>query len=242
MYAAGATGRDRISTAASRDTGDRIVPQADPKVTGRPAGHGGRIGGVNRALLVIDVQESFRQRPNWAAVNHPDIADRVGRLVDAARAAGDLVVWVLHTEPGTVFDPASGHVRLIEGLTPMAGEFVLHKTAHNAFTTTNLQQLLTEAGVGEVVVCGIRTEQCCETTARLASDLGYRVLFVTEATATQPIPHPDQPTDQTVAELLADPRTLPADEVVARTEYALAGRFATLVTIDEVARAGAGVR
>jgi nicotinamidase-related amidase len=199
---------------------------------------------VNRALLVIDVQESFRQRPNWAVVNHPDIADRCGRLVDAARAAGDLVVWVLHTEPGTgtVFDPATGHVRLIEGLSPAAGEPVLHKTAHNAFTTTNLQQLLTAAGVGEVVVCGIRTEQCCETTARLASDLGYRVLFATEATATQPIPHPDAPADRTVAELLADPRTLPADEVVARTEYALAGRFATLVTIDEVTRAGAGVR
>jgi nicotinamidase-related amidase len=177
-------------------------------------------------------------------VNHPDIADRCGRLVDAARAAGDLVVWVLHTEPGTgtVFDPATGHVRLIEGLSPAAGEPVLHKTAHNAFTTTNLQQLLTAAGVGEVVVCGIRTEQCCETTARLASDLGYRVLFATEATATQPIPHPDAPADRTVAELLADPRTLPADEVVARTEYALAGRFATLVTIDEVTRAGAGVR
>jgi nicotinamidase-related amidase len=199
---------------------------------------------VNRALLVIDVQESFRQRPNWAVVDHPDIAARVGRLVGGARAAHDLVVWVLHTEPGTgtAFDPASGHVRLIDGLAPEAGEPVLRKTSHNAFTTTNLQQLFTEAGVGEVVVCGIRTEQCCETTARLASDLGYRVLFVTEATATQPIPHRDAPAGQTVAELLADPRTLPASEVVARTEYALAGRFATIVTIDEVVGAGAGVR
>src|SRR5437899_9322116 len=114
---------------------------------------------MNRALLVIDVQESFRQRENWAVVDHPDIAERAGRLVDGARAAGDLVVWVLHTEPGTgnVFDPASGHVRLIDGLAPAAGEPVLRKTSHNAFTTTNLQQLLTEAGVGEVVVCGIRT-------------------------------------------------------------------------------------
>jgi nicotinamidase-related amidase len=203
---------------------------------------GGRIGGVNRALLVIDVQESFRQRPDWAVVNHPDIAERVGRLVEAARAGGDLVVWVLHSEPGsgTVFDPASGHVRLIDGLVPAAGEPVLTKTSHNAFTTTNVQQLLTAAGVGEVVVCGIRTEQCCETTARLASDLGYRVLFVTEATATQPIPHRDAPADRTVAELLADPRTLPADEVAARTEYALAGRFATILALAEAVAVLAG--
>src|SRR5215211_9112090 len=81
------------------------------------------------ALIVIDVQESFRVRPNWQAVNHPDIADRVDRLVRAARDKGDLVVWVLHTEPGTggAFDPANGHVRLIEGLEPVDGEPVIRK-------------------------------------------------------------------------------------------------------------------
>lgn len=191
---------------------------------------------VNTALLVVDVQESFRVRPLWRAVSNPEITDRVGELVAAARAAGDLVVWVLHTEPGTgtVFDPDSGHVRLIDGLTAGPGEPVLTKTAHNAFTTTNLQQLLTSRGVRELVVCGIRTEQCCETTARLGSDLGYAVTFVTDATATFPIPHWSAPADRTVEEVLADPRTLPAEEVVARTEYALADRFATVSTVAAV--------
>ena len=58
-------------------------------------------GRPKTALIVIDVQESFRVRPNWQLVNHPDIAERVDRLVRAARDNGDLVVWVLHTEPGT---------------------------------------------------------------------------------------------------------------------------------------------
>ena len=122
------------------------------------------------ALIVIDVQESFRVRANWKAVNHPDIADRVNRLVRAARDKGDLVVWVLHSEPGTggAFDPAEGHVRLIEGLEPLPGEPLITKTSHNAFTTTNLQQLLTQHGVTELVISGIRTEQCCETTTRHA--------------------------------------------------------------------------
>src|SRR5688572_335961 len=95
------------------------------------------------ALVVIDVQESFRQRPIWAHRSNPDLVDRVGRLVDAARVRGDLVVWVLHAEPGSggVFDPASGHVRLIDGLVPLPGEPRLTKTAHNAFTTTDLQLL-----------------------------------------------------------------------------------------------------
>ena len=188
------------------------------------------------ALIVIDVQESFRVRANWKAVNHPDIADRVNRLVHAARDQGDLVVWVLHSEPGTggVFDPAEGHVRLIEGLEPLPGEPLITKTFHNAFTTTNLQQLLTQHGVTELVISGIRTEQCCETTTRVASDFGYDVVFVTEATATQPLPHWTMPADATLEEILADPRTLSPEQITERTEYALAGRFATIRTLDEL--------
>jgi nicotinamidase-related amidase len=196
---------------------------------------------ANTALIVVDVQESFRQRDSWQAASDPDVADKVALLVEHARLHGHLVVWVLHSEPGsgTVFDPALGHVRPIEGLAPAPGEPVLTKTSHNAFTTTNLQQLLTERGVRELTVCGIRTEQCVETTTRVASDFGYQVTFVTDATATNPIPHRDAPADQTVAELLADPRTLPADEIIRRTEYALAGRFATIATVGELEAAAA---
>ncbi|KAA2256726.1 isochorismatase family protein [Solihabitans fulvus] len=193
---------------------------------------------MRRALLVVDAQESFRQRPNWAVVSQPRIAEQIGVLVDAARAAGDLVVWVLHTEPGTgtVFDPALGHVRLLDGLARHADEPLLTKTVHNPFTGTNLQHLLTVDGVRELTVCGIRTEQCCETTTRVGSDLGYDMTFVTDATATHPIPHRDRGLreDHTVEELFADPRTLRVEEIIERTEYALAGRFATIATVAEV--------
>ncbi|MER6685976.1 cysteine hydrolase family protein [Streptomyces olivaceoviridis] len=177
---------------------------------------------MTRALIVIDVRESFRACPLWEAISDPEIADKVNRLIPLARRAGDLVVWVLHSEPGSggVFDPALGHDRLLEDLERREdGELLIHKASHNAFTTTDLEQL--------------RTEQCVETTARLASDLGYLVTFVVDATATSPIPHRDAPADQSLAGLLADPRTLPADEVVRRTEYALAGRFATIATVDD---------
>ena len=188
------------------------------------------------ALIVLDVQESFRQRPLWAALSNPAVVANVDRLVTAARDRGDLVVWVLHSEPGTdtPFDPASGHVRLIEPLEPAAGEPVLTKTSRNAFTTTNLAQLLTERGIRDLVLCGIQTEQCCETTARLAADYGYRVTFVTDATATFPIAHRDAPAAATLEEVLADPRTLGTDAVTERTEYALAGRFATIRTTGEL--------
>lgn len=195
---------------------------------------------MSSALVVVDVQESFRQRASWETVSDPDVADKVNRLVQAVRDRGDLVVWVLHAEPGTgnVFDPARGHVRLIDGLVdPTDDEPVLVKTVHNAFTTTDLQARLDERGIRQVVVCGIRTEQCCETTARLASDLGYEVTFVVDATATMPIEHPDAPVGRTVTEVLADPRTLSTDAVIERTVYALAGRFATVRTVEEMTAA-----
>lgn len=191
---------------------------------------------MNRALLIVDLQRSFEQRPNWAAISDPGVIGKVQRLLDAARAADDLVVWVLHSEPGTgnVFDPARGYVALLDGLTPRADEPVVTKTSINAFTTTNLQQMLTTRGIREVVVCGIQTEQCCETTARVASDLGFDVTFVTDATATFPIAHRDAPADRSIDEVLADPTTLSTDEVISRTEYALAGRFAAIKSVDDL--------
>ncbi|TWS22423.1 isochorismatase family protein [Tsukamurella sputi] len=175
------------------------------------------------ALLVVDVQESFRQRPTWAETSNPDIVDDVNRLVDSARNRGDLVVWVLHSEPGSggVFDPDSEFLVLQQGLAPAPGDPVLTKTSRNCFTTTNLGQILQQHGVRTVTISGIQTEQCCETTARLAADLGYEVVFVTEATATFPITRPDTGA------------VLPVDAIIERTEFVLAGRFATIATLDE---------
>lgn len=191
---------------------------------------------MKRALVVVDVQESFRQRPNWAAVSNPEIAKQVHRLTETFRSNGEMIVWVLHVEPGTgtPFDPANGHVRLLDGLAAADGEPVVAKTSFDAFNTTNLQQLLIGAGIGEVVVCGIRTEQCAETTARFAAGLGFDVTFVIDATATTPIEHRDAPPDRPLAEILADPRTLPVEDIIARTEYVLAGRFATIRTVAEL--------
>lgn len=182
---------------------------------------------MTTALLVIDVQESFRQQPAWADISAPDIADRAARLADHARAAGDEVVWVLHQEPGSggPFDPATGLVALLPGLEPADGELVVRKTSHNAFTTTNLQQWLTARGVTRLRLCGIRTEQCVETTTRLASDLGFEVELVIDATATHPLALHD------------GSGTLAAADVIARTAAALSGRFARITTLaDAVAR------
>lgn len=178
------------------------------------------------ALLVIDVQESFRQLADqWNETANPDVVPNVARLVAHARTAGDTVVWITHADPGsgTVFDPANGFVRVIDDLDPRGDEPHVTKTSINAFTTTNLQQQLMQRGVRRVVICGIRTDQCCETTARIASDLGFEVDFVTDATSTAGIPAHGR---------LA---AVSGRDIMQRTESILAARgFATIRTTDEV--------
>ena len=90
---------------------------------------------------------------------------------------------------------------------------VFHKSKHSALVGTGLDVWLLERGVRRLIVSGIRTEQCCKTTARHASDRGWSVDYVTEATLTFAMTHPD------------GRRFGPAD-IKARTELVLAGRFA----------------
>lgn len=174
------------------------------------------------ALLVIDAQESFRQNPDdWAATANPRVLEHVAQLVDHSRSSGDLIVWITHAEPGSggVFDPESGFVRIVSELKPAADELRVMKTSINSFTTTNLQQQLLRRGIRRVVVCGMRTEQCCETTARVASDLGFDVDFVTDATTTSAIPAAE------------DYASVPGEDIMRRTESILGGRgFASIVT------------
>jgi nicotinamidase-related amidase len=172
------------------------------------------------ALLVIDAQDSFLAGPRWARRSNLDFEANVGQLVEAWRAAGLPVIFVLHTDEDAAFQTDSPYFKLMSFLTPREGEPVLLKNTRNAFTSTNLQEILTARGVRRLVVTGIQTEQCCETTTRLAADLGYDVDFVTEATMTFPIPHPDLPEE------------LSTDEILRRTEYALRGRFARIARVD----------
>jgi nicotinamidase-related amidase len=178
----------------------------------------------HNALLVIDIQDSFKALPRWQHRNNPAFEANVLRLIDGFRAAGEPVIYFLHSDEDEHFSVTSPYYRLMDFLAPRENEPLLHKTSRNCFTSTNLLQLLLRRRVGRVTICGIQTEQCCETTARVAADLGFDVDFVTEATLTFPIPKTLEPGSE----------TLPVEAVVERTEYALRRRFARIATVDDV--------
>jgi nicotinamidase-related amidase len=172
---------------------------------------------MKTALLVIDIQDSFKIDPaRWAKRSNHAFEENVTKLVSTFREAGEPIVWVLHNDPDPGFRPGDPEVRLMSFLDRREHEPLIVKNTRNAFTSTDLQQRLDALGVKRVVVCGISTEQCCETTTRVAADLGYDVDFVTEATLTFPI------------------GTLSTEAIVERTEAVLRGRFARIVTVDEV--------
>src|SRR5256885_14412980 len=108
-------------------------------------------------------------------------------------------------------------------LKPRADEPVMVKNTRNCFTSTTLQPYLIEKGVRRVSIAGIQMEQCCETSARVAADLGYAVDFVIDATMTFPIPNWDKPGEE-----------LGVDAIKERTEYALRKRFARITTVAEL--------
>src|SRR5207245_5525569 len=177
------------------------------------------------ALLVIDAQDSFKVVSLWASRNNPPCEKNVGALVEAYRAAHLPLVFFLHTDSDEAFAKDSPSFKLMDFLKPRADEPVMVKNTRNCFTSTTLQPHLIEKGVRRVAIAGIQTEQCCETTARIAADLGYAVDFVTEATMTFPIPNWDKPGEE-----------LGVDAIRERTEYALRRRFARITTVNQLTR------
>lgn len=176
------------------------------------------------ALLVIDVQDSFTANAaRWATRNNPAFERNVARLVDSYRAAELPVIWVLHQDGDELFRPGSPYVRVQPFLQPREDEAVVRKSTRNAFTRTDLADRLAALGVRRLAIAGIQTEQCCETTARVAGDLGYDVDFVTGATLTFPITDP------------ATGQVQPADAITRATEFSLRGRFARIATVDALA-------
>lgn len=188
---------------------------------------------MKSCLVLIDVQESFRHRPYFSEADVPAYLAAQNALIEGCVAREVPVVRIFHVEgPKTAanaFALESGHVRALTGLTPVQPAATFHKNRHSALVGTGFDVWLTQNGIGRLIISGIRTEQCCETTTRHASDLGFAVDFVTDATLTFDMQHEDG-------------TPLPAAAIKARTAAVLKGRFATLCTVEQaLARAAEAV-
>lgn len=173
------------------------------------------------ALLVIDVQRGFDD-PVWGVRNNPGCEENITALVEAWRDADRPVVYVRHdsVRPDSPLHPDRPGNALRAEL-PQRPDLLVAKQVNSAFLgDPDLHEWLQSRRVKGVAVVGVQTNFCCETTARMAGNLGYQTVFVIDATHTFDL---DAYGGGTIA----------ADEVARVTASNLDGEFAEVVmTVD----------
>jgi nicotinamidase-related amidase len=178
------------------------------------------------ALLVVDVQRGLDDTDHWGRRNNPACEDNIAALIERWRGAGRPVVFIRHdsVEDGSPLAPGLPGNAFKDVVTGDP-ELLVRKQVNSAFYgTPDLHAWLQQQGIDEVVICGITTNQCCETTARMAGNLGYRTLFALDAT------HAFDRAD-------LDGGVIPAEEIARVTAANLEGEFATVVSTATLVRA-----
>jgi nicotinamidase-related amidase len=138
------------------------------------------------ALVVIDVQQGFDD-PQWGERDNPDAEANIGRLVQAWSDASRPIVLVRHdsVSPGSPLAPGSPGNALKDIVADAPHDLFVTKNVNSAFYgEPDLHAWLRAKGVRQLVIAGIQTNMCVETTARMAGNLGYDVTLPLDATHT----------------------------------------------------------
>lgn len=185
-----------------------------------------------RALILIDVQDGFDDKAFWGPTANPEAETNIDSLLQHWRRQRPGPVVVVRHDSQSEASPLHGSSagnRLKAFVDRDAADLLVVKSVNSAFYgDPDLHAWLTAAGVSELVVCGIQTNMCVETTARMAGNLGYRVLVPLDATRTFDL----------TADLPNGRTTLQASELMRATAVNLqAGGFATVTTTADVIQA-----
>jgi len=131
------------------------------------------------ALLIIDVQQGLFQKstPIYKA---KELLQNINTLVGKARRADVPVFYIQHSGKGGL-EKGSGGWQLHPQLPPIAKDCIIHKEHGNAFEETILEDVLSQEGIGKLVMAGLVTHGCVKSTCLGALELGYEVTLVKDA-------------------------------------------------------------
>jgi len=182
--------------------------------------------GNSVALVVVDVQLGMFESPAISPIHDGErLLKRIAGLVRDAREADVPVVFVQHDGgPGHPLERGTEGWRSHPDVAPLDGEPVVRKRTPDSFYDTTLQEELDERGVNGIVLIGLTTEYCVDTTCRRAFRLGYDVTLVKDAHGTWDTDH------------------LPASQIVAHHNAVLGEWFASVVGAEEVRLEGMATR
>lgn len=178
----------------------------------------------NTTLLLIDVQKGFDD-PVWGRRNNPQAETNMATLLHAWRETERPIIHIQHCSrnPRSPLHSSSPGNSIKDLVHPQGEEPVLQKSVNSAFIGTDLEARLRRDGITTLVIVGLTTNHCVETTTRMAGNLDFDTYLVSDATATFDRTGPDGVLHS-------------ADEIQAMTLSNLHEEFATIVTTDNVLR------
>lgn len=138
---------------------------------------------MNTALLIIDVQQALCAG-EYRAFDVDRVISRINLVAAKARRAGALVVLIQHESDGGPFQYGTPGWQLSPDLEVQATDLRLRKRATDSFHETELQAILDRHHIEELIICGLQSEFCVDTTTRRALALGYPVTLVSDGHST----------------------------------------------------------
>ena len=143
---------------------------------------------MKTALLVIDVQQGLCEG-ECDAFESQQVIGRINKVAAKARAAGAIVVFIQHESKSGFLEFGADAWQLAHGLHAEPTDVRIRKTTPDSFHGTELEDFLGQHAVTDLVVCGMHTEFCVDTTTRRALALGYPVVLVRDAHTTEDKEH-----------------------------------------------------
>ena len=174
------------------------------------------------ALIVVDVQKGLDDAVYWGPRNNPDCERNISTLIETWRECSQPIVFVRHDSTGATSplrpdSPGNAFKSCITG----SPDLLVTKSVNSAFYgEPNLQRWLARRGIHDIAICGITTNHCCESTARMGGNLGYRVYFVIDATHAFDMAG-------------IDGSKISADDIVRVTGANLQGEFAEVISTEQ---------
>ncbi len=174
------------------------------------------------ALILIDLQRAIDD-PAWGVRNNPQAESNARALLEKWRGLGAPIFHVRHdsTEPNSTYRPGQAGNDFKPATAPLPGEPVVVKHVNSAFVGTDLETRLRTAGIRELVICGVITNNSVETTVRHGANLGFSITLAEDACFT-------------FARLDYHQRARSADEVHAMSLANLQGEYCRIVKTSEL--------
>lgn len=176
---------------------------------------------MSNILLLIDIQNDYFPGGKMELAHPVLAAENTAKILQLFRKKVLPVIYMQHIadKKASFFNPHTKGIEINSIVQPTASEIIIQKSYPNSFRNTNLLELIRDYGMSDLVICGMMTHMCIESTVRAAYDLGFNCTIISDACATK--------------DLIFDSCHLPAENVQKTFLSALDGTFGKVMSTIE---------